>query len=87
LKSLLPLFIAEMIGTALLLTVGLSIVIFNWGDGSPVAELIPSVEMRRLLTGFLFGTTGCLITLSRVGKVSGRILIRRCQLPFGYAAK
>lgn len=70
-KSLLPLFIAELIGTALLLTVGLSVVIFNWSDGSPVAEWIPSVGLRRLLTGFLFGTTGCLITLSPVGKISG----------------
>ncbi len=70
-KSLLPLFISEMIGTALLVLVGLSIVIFNWGDGSITAHYIPSVEARRLLTGFLFGTTGCLITISPVGKKSG----------------
>lgn len=70
-KSLWPLFIAEFIGTALLLAVGLSIVIFNWGDGSITAKLIPSAGWRRLLTGFLFGTTGCIIGLSRVGKISG----------------
>ena len=36
-----------------------------------MAHLIPSVSERRLITGFLFGCTGCLITLSPVGKVSG----------------
>jgi aquaporin Z len=70
-KTLFPLFIAEMIGTALLLGVGLSVVILNWGDGSEIAQLIPSVGMRRLLTGFLFGATGCLITISPIGKISG----------------
>jgi aquaporin Z len=70
-KSFLPLFFAEMIGTALLLGVGLSVVIFNWGEASDLARMIPSVEMRRFLTGFLFGTTGCLITLSPVGRISG----------------
>lgn len=70
-KSIWPLFISEFIGTALLVSVGLSIVIFNWGDGSVITKLIPSVPVRRLFTGFLFGTTGCLITLSKVGKISG----------------
>jgi aquaporin Z len=70
-KSLFPLFISELIGTALLVAVGLSIVIFNWGDGSITAHYIPSVDARRLISGFLFGTTGCLITLSPVGKISG----------------
>lgn len=70
-KSLLPLLLCELIGTALLVTVGLSIVIFNWGDGSITAHYIPSIEIRRLITGFLFGTTGCLISISPVGKISG----------------
>ncbi len=70
-KSIWYLFAAELIGTALLLGVGLSLVILDWGKGSVVAHLIPSVVVRRLLTGFLFGCTGCLITLSPVGKISG----------------
>ena len=65
------LYLSEFIGTALLLAVGLSVVIYDWGSGSWVAQLIPSVPARRLITGFLFGTTGCLITLSPVGKISG----------------
>ncbi|GAB4056447.1 MIP/aquaporin family protein [Spirosoma litoris] len=70
-RSTLALFCAEFIGTALLLSVGLSIVIFNWGTGSVMIDLIPSESLRRAVTGFLFGTTGCLITLSPVGRISG----------------
>jgi aquaporin Z len=50
---------------------GLSIVIFINGDGSPVKAWIPQDGIRRAITGFLFGTTGCLITISPVGKISG----------------
>ncbi len=64
-------FISEFIGTALLLGIGLSFVILDWGQGSIVAHYIPSVQARRLLTGFLFGCTGCAVTLSPVGKISG----------------
>lgn len=70
-KSHFKLFASEFIGTALLLTIGLSVVIFNWGTGSVTARLIPDIQLRRVLTGFLFGCTGCLITLSPVGKISG----------------
>ena len=70
-KNLFKVFVSEFIGTALLLSIGLSIVIFDFGTGSIVAKLIPSTALRRLLTGFLFGCTGCAITLSPVGKISG----------------
>ena len=66
-----PLFCAEMIGTAVLVLVGLSLVILMFGAGSPIAGLVPDEGTRRLITGFLFGTTGALIALSRVGKESG----------------
>jgi aquaporin Z len=71
LKSDWKLFAAEAIGTGLLIFFGLSIVILNWGEGSVVAKLIPSEPARRLLTGFMFGTVGCLVTISPVGKFSG----------------
>jgi aquaporin Z len=70
-KKLFKLYVSEFIGTGVLLAVGLSIVIFDWGNGSVVGRLIPSIPERRLLTGFLFGCTGCLVTLSPVGKISG----------------
>src|SRR5215472_13465143 len=65
------LFISEAIGTALLLFFGLSIVIFNWGEGSIVAKWMPSQLIRTILTGFMFGCVGCLVSLSAVGRISG----------------
>jgi aquaporin Z len=65
------LWCSELAGTALLVAVGCSIVIIDFGAGSPVARLIPSVGARRLLTGFLFGGTGALIALSPIGRESG----------------
>jgi aquaporin Z len=62
---------AELAGTTLLVAVGLSFVILDFGQGSPVIHLIPSAGWRRLLTGFLFGSTGALIALSPLGKESG----------------
>ena len=60
-----------MIGTALLVAVGLSIVILDFGQESPVVGWLPSAGWRRLVAGFLFGSTGALITLSPLGKESG----------------
>ncbi len=62
---------AEVAGTALLLMVGLSVVIFMFGSGSPMAELIPSVKVRQVITGFIFGSVGASIALSPLGKISG----------------
>jgi aquaporin Z len=64
-------FIAEFSGTALLLLGGLSLVIFMFGSGSPIAALIPNVKLRQVITGFLFGSIGASIALSPIGKVSG----------------
>ena len=65
------LFLCELSGTALLVLVGLSLVIVMFGTGSSMARLIPSEGLRRLITGFLFGTTGATIALSVVGRESG----------------
>ncbi len=62
---------AELLGTALLVLVGLSLVIVMFGAGSPVARIVPDEGLRRLITGFLFGTTGALIALSPIGRESG----------------
>jgi aquaporin Z len=65
------LFWAEFLGTALLLLFGLSSVIFMFGEGTPVAAIAPSVELRRVINGFLFGSIGASIALSPIGKESG----------------
>ena len=64
-------FISEFFGTGILLLAGLSLVIFMFGSGSPMADIIPSVKVRQSLTGLLFGSVGLAITLSPVGKISG----------------
>jgi len=64
-------YLSELIGTALLIGVGLSVVIFDFGTGSPMAALLPDAGLRRLITGFLFGATGAAIAISQVGKISG----------------
>jgi aquaporin Z len=66
-----PLVVSETIGTALLLLGGLSIVIFMFGAGSPMARLVPRVVVRQCITGFLFGCVGASIAVSAVGKESG----------------
>lgn len=65
------LYAYEFLGTAFLIFFGLSFVILNFGSDSPVVRWIPNAGLRRLLTGFLFGSTGGLIALSVVGKHSG----------------
>jgi aquaporin Z len=57
-----------MIGTGLLLLGGLSLVIFMFGAGSPIAELLPSKAMRMVISGFLFGSIGALIAVHRSEK-------------------
>ena len=64
-------FASELVGTALLVLFGLSLVILMFGEGSPIKGIVPSEGWRRLITGFLFGTTGALIALSPVGMRSG----------------
>jgi len=63
--------LSEFVGTALLVAVGLSIVIVDFGRGGPLAGVLASVAARRAVTGFFFGATGMCIALSPVGKVSG----------------
>jgi aquaporin Z len=65
------LFISELVGTALLVLGGLSVVIFMFGQGSPMARLVPNELVRTVVTAFLFGTIGSAIAVSRIGKESG----------------
>jgi aquaporin Z len=64
-------YLSELIGTALLVGVGLSFVILDFGTGSSIATILPSAGARLAITGFLFGATGASIAISPVGKISG----------------
>lgn len=65
------LYLAELVGTALLVALGVSVVILDFAPSSPVPRLLPDPGLRRCLTGFLFGSIGALIAVSPVGRVSG----------------
>lgn len=64
-------YFSEFMGTGILLLLGLSLVIFMFGEGSPAAQFIPNFKIRQTITGFLFGAVGMSIALSPIGKVSG----------------
>lgn len=74
--------LAECVGTAVLLAVGLSCVIVDFGSGSPVVRWLPDPWTRRLVTGLLFGSTGGLIATSWVGRVSGAHINPAVSLAF-----
>jgi aquaporin Z len=80
-------YLAEFIGTAALVLVGLSVVIFMTGAGSPVRQWIPSAATRRLITGFLFGSTGATIAISWVGQQSGAHINPLVSLAFCLAGR
>jgi aquaporin Z len=73
---------AELVGTALLVSAGVSVVIAMFGQGTPMEMLIPNEGARRLLTGFLFGLVGAIITVSPVGRISGAHLNPAVTLAF-----
>jgi aquaporin Z len=64
-------YASELVGTALLVFLGLSVVIALWGRGGPLASLPIPADTRRLLNGFLFGSVGAAIAFSPIGKMSG----------------
>lgn len=66
-----PEYGAELLGTAFLVFVGLSAVVFDFGKGLPLATLLPNASIRRLITGLLFAGSGSLVAVSPFGKLSG----------------
>jgi len=65
------LYVAEFLGTALLLIGGLSAVIVVISPASPVAALGLPGWLARGIAGALFGLTGTLVTVSAIGRHSG----------------
>jgi aquaporin Z len=62
---------AEAVGTFLLLTVGLSVVVVIFSDRSPVDDWLPEPWLRRLAAGTVFAGTATAIVYSRLGRRSG----------------
>jgi glycerol uptake facilitator-like aquaporin len=62
---------SEFAGTALLLLFGLSAIVMDFSQDSPMMSLIPSGDLRRLLTAVIFSLCGTLIIYSPLGRISG----------------
>ncbi len=75
-------YLAEFLGTALLVLIGLSFVILDFSARSPVPRWIPNSGLRRFLTGALFGGTRATIAVSPLGKLSGAHINPAVSLAF-----
>src|SRR5579859_2538279 len=80
-------WLAELLGTTLLIVGGLGAVTLDFGTHSPVAPLLPSHSVRFLLTGALFAATGSLIAISPLGRASGAHLNPSISLAFWLSGK
>ena len=77
-----PEYGAELLGTAFLVFAGLSAVVFDFGTGLPMANLIPNHSVRLLITGLLFAGSGSLVAISPLGKLSGAHINPSVSLAF-----
>jgi len=64
-------YIAEFLGTGLMVGFGLFAVAVFWSSGSPLAGLPLGPGLRRLVTGFFFAGGATIIIYSPLGQLSG----------------
>ncbi|MBW4444930.1 MAG: aquaporin [Plectolyngbya sp. WJT66-NPBG17] len=64
-------YLAELVGTAFNIFIGLSAVVFDFGQGLPMEHLIPNRSIRLLITGLIYSGSGALFAISPLGKLSG----------------
>lgn len=82
-----PEYGAELLGTAFLVLVGLSAVVFDFGKGLPVSRLIPDGSARLLITGLCFAGSGSLVAISPPGRLSGAHINPSVSLAFWVQGK
>ena len=80
-------YFAELLGTALMIFIGLSAVVFNMGHGLPMEKLLPNHSLRLLLTGLIFAGSGSMVAISPLGKLSGGHINPSISLAFWLQGK
>jgi aquaporin Z len=80
-------WLAEFVGTGLLIVGGLGALTLDFGRHSLVAPFLSSHSLRLLLTGVLFAGTGSLIALSPLGRISGAHLNPAVSIAFWLSRK
>jgi aquaporin Z len=63
-------YASEFIGTFVMMIIGISAIVLDFGT-IIMRELIPSSNLRLLLTGFLYAGGATVVTYSPVGRISG----------------
>ena len=64
-------YTAELVGTLFNIFVGLSAVVFDFGQDLLMEHLIPNHSIRLLITGLIYSGSGALFAISPLGKLSG----------------
>src|SRR5258707_5352834 len=77
-----PEYGSELLGTAFLVFVALSAVTINLDPGSLLAIVLPNRSARRLMTGLILASSGPLVAISPLGKLSGAHLNPALSLAF-----
>ena len=80
-------YTAELLGTAIMIFVGLSAVVFNMSENLPMVKLLPDRSLRLLLTGTIFAGSGSLVAISPLGKLSGGHINPSVSLAFWLQGK
>jgi len=75
-----PEYGAELLGTAFLVFAGVSAVVFVFGTGTPLAQILPDTSTRRLIAGLLFAGCGAL-AVSTVSKCVEHTWTSRSRRP------
>lgn len=87
LKALGPPALAEMVGTAIVMTVGLSAVTLDFSSSSSVRSWLGSAVLRRLVTGLVFAVASIAVVYSPLGRRSGGHLNPSVTVGFSYLGK
>jgi aquaporin Z len=80
-------WLTEFVGTAALMTIGLSAVVLVFSTRSPVAARLTDPELRRLVAGFFFVATAAAVIYSPLGRRGGGHLNPAVTLGFLHLGK